>query len=369
MPATHPNSSETAEDSPSRSLPPVEAPTGSFILQLFLIPLVIVTMVVMVWLMFSWLAHMGQDDPKTIIQQLRKRDDTFGQRAYELAEQLRSPDPQFDKLRGDPELLGELVSLLEADLALPMKGKPDDARLKRRMFLCRAIGSFTIPDGVPVLLRCIQDSASENANVQLSSLEAITMLAKNVGPDKLRMEKDLLSTVLAASRLEGDESSQPPPTSNAKDEESFYKPRGEIRAVAAYTLGVLGGSEAKQRLEKMLIDTYPNARYNAATGLARHGVASKDCIGVLKEMLQPDNELATRDERGPRDKDNKRVIVLRNGIQTTVVLAQKNPTANLSPLKKALQTIIDSDLAAIQTDRSKLQIAAKEALRMLEKRK
>jgi len=79
--------------------------------------------------------------------------------------------------------------------------------------------------------------------------------------------------------------------------------------------------------------------------------------------------LAARDERGQRDKDNKRVIVLRNGIQTTVVLAQKNPTADLSSLKKDLQTIVDSDLAAIKTDRSKLKTAAKEALRVLDKRK
>ena len=116
----------------------------------------------------------------------------------------------------------------------------------------------------------------------------------------------------------------------------------------------------------MLIDTYPNARYNAATGLARAGDAL--CIPVLEEMLLPDNSLAAQDERGTRDQDNKRVIVLRNGIQTTVVLAQKNPTADLTPLKKALQTIVDSDLAAIKTDRGKLQIAAKEALRAVEKK-
>ncbi|MFN0021210.1 MAG: HEAT repeat domain-containing protein [Pirellulaceae bacterium] len=355
------------EDPPSRSLPPVEAPTGSFILQLFLIPLVIVTMVVMVWLMFSWLAHMGQDDPKTIITQLRKRDDSFGQRAYELAEQLRSPDPQFDKLRSDPELLKELISLLEADLDLKTKEKPDEVRLKRRMFLCRAVGSFHIPDGVPVLIRCVQDSTTENANVQLSALEAITTLAKNVGPEEIRDEKDLLATVLAASRVADDESPPPAPASS-KDGESFYKPRGEVRAVAAYTLGVLGGPEAEERLATMLtFETYPNARYNAATGLARRGDVR--CIPVLKEMLQTDNPLAAKDERGERDKDNKRVIVLRNGIQTTVILAQKNPSADLTTLQEALQKIIDSDLAAIKTDRSKLQIAAKEAQRMLAKRK
>ena len=42
------------------SLPPVEAPTTTFLLQLFLIPLLIVSIVVLLWLMFSWMAHMGQ---------------------------------------------------------------------------------------------------------------------------------------------------------------------------------------------------------------------------------------------------------------------------------------------------------------------
>lgn len=361
------NSSEPA-DTPGRSLPPVEAPTGSFILQLFLIPLVIVTMVVLLWLMFSWMAHMGRDNPQAIIQQLRKFDDSSWQRAYELAELLRSPDPKYDELRRDPQICGELVSILEADLALPGKGKTDEVRLKRRMFLCRAIGSFEIPDGVPVLLACAKDSGPESVDVQLSALEGIATLARNVGPAKLRQEKDLLPTVLAASREADDESFAPPAAnSTATDGKSLYKPRGEVRAVAAYALGVLGGEEELERLAQMQRDLYPNARYNAATGLARAG--DTRCIPVLKEeMLLPDNPLAAQDERGQRDKDNKRVIVLRNAIQTTVVLAQKNPAADLTPLKKALQTIIDSDLAAIKTDRNKLRIAAKEALRALEKK-
>ena len=351
-------------DLSGRSLPPVEAPTGSFILQLFLIPLVIVTMVVLLWLMFSWMAHMGRDNPTAIIQQLRKFDDSSWQRAYELAELLRSPDPKYDELRRNPEICGELVALLEADLNLPAKGDKEELeiRLKRRMFLCRAIGSFHIPDGVPVLLRCIQEPGKGGADVQLSALEGIATLAKNIGPEKIRGEKDLLPVVLAASR----QTEQEPSLTTATDGESFYRPGGEVRAVAAYALGVLGGEEEQARLIVMLGDPYPNARYNAATGLARAGDVR--CIPVLQEMLLPDNPLAAQDERGEKDKDNKRVIVLRNGIQTTVVLAQKNPQADLSSLKKSLQVIVQSDLPAIKTDRSKLQIAAKEALRVIEKK-
>ena len=368
--AVPPNSNST-DDPQVRALPPVEAPTGSFILQLFIIPLVIVTAVVMVWLMVSWLAHMGRDNPEAIVKQLSRFDESSWQRAYELAELLRSPDPKYDELRRDPKVCGELVRLLERDLKLKVdeedskkKQRLEETQLKRRMFLCRAIGSFHIPDGVPVLLRCIQEPGPNGADVQLSALEGIATLAKNVGPDKLREEPGLLSTVIAASKQSDDETS----ISVATDGESFFRPGGEVRAVAAYALGVLAGEEERERLATMLkIEAYPNARYNAATGLARAGDVR--CLPILKEMLQPDNAVAARDERGQRDQENKRIIVLRNGIQTTVVLAQKNPNADLSELKTALQAIVDSDLAAIKTDRSKLQIAAKEAVRVLDKRK
>jgi PBS lyase HEAT-like repeat len=363
--------SKSTDDSPGRSLPPVEAPTGSFILQLFLIPLVIVTMVVLLWLMFSWMAHMGRDNPEAIVQQLSKFDESSWQRAYELAELLRSPDPKYDKLRRDPQICGDLTRLLEKDLKLKVdeddpkrKKRLEETQLKRRMFLCRAIGSFHIPDGVPALLRCIQEPGPNGADVQLSALEGIATLAKNVGPEKLREEPNLLRTVIAASQQAEEETS----ISVATDGESFFRPGGEVRAVAAYALGVLAGEEERERLALMVKgESYPNARYNAATGLARFG--DDRCIPILKEMLMPDNEAAAKVERWPRDQDNMRVIVLRNGIQTTVVLAQKNPTADLSPLRTALQTIVDSDLAAIKTDRGKLQIAAKEALRVLDKRK
>jgi hypothetical protein len=40
-------------------LPPVEAPSAGFLLQLFFIPMVIVTIIVSIWAMFSWLVHLG----------------------------------------------------------------------------------------------------------------------------------------------------------------------------------------------------------------------------------------------------------------------------------------------------------------------
>lgn len=345
------------------ALPPVEAPTGTFILQLFLIPLVIVSIVVLLWLMFSWMAHMGRDNPATIVRQLKKLDDNSWQRAYELADLLRSPDPKYDELRRDSALCQELCSLLEADLATPARGKEDKSRVQRRMFLCRAIGSFHVMDGLPILVRCAGEERSlVEAEVRLSALEAISTLARNVGPEKIQAEEKVMEVVLAASKQTDDE--EPPPIANGNDAPFVYRPHSEVRAVAAYTLGIVGGEEASERLAMMLHDLYPNARYNAATGLARQGDAR--CIPILREMLQPDNKFAAQDERGEKDKDNKRSTVIRNGIQATVLLAQKNPQADVAPLKAALETLVKSDLANIKVDRSKLQIAAKEGLHLLE---
>jgi hypothetical protein len=113
----------------------------------------------------------------------------------------------------------------------------------------------------------------------------------------------------------------------------------------------------------MLQDTYPGARYNAATGLARHGDVR--CLSVLKEMLAPDNPLAAASERYEADKDRKRAAVILSGIQASLKLHEENPTADLSVLIAALDKLAAADLSHIKSDRVKLQSAAREARQIL----
>src|SRR5688572_9788255 len=72
-------------------LPPVEPPNARFLIQLFLIPLIIVMIIVAVWLMFSWLAHLGSD-PKTLITDLKRLNQSSWQKAMTLADLLRNPE-------------------------------------------------------------------------------------------------------------------------------------------------------------------------------------------------------------------------------------------------------------------------------------
>src|ERR1700739_3705371 len=83
-------------------LPPVEAPSAGFIVQLFVIPAVIVGVVIVVWLLFGKLAG-GERDAMEYVRLLRSGHANWraaNRAAFELASLIQN-DP---KLAGDPKL-------------------------------------------------------------------------------------------------------------------------------------------------------------------------------------------------------------------------------------------------------------------------
>jgi hypothetical protein len=237
-------------------------------------------------------------------------------------------------------------------------GSDRRAQIIRRMYLCRSLGSFSIQDGLPVLLKAAtQEQDPVEVQVRFSAIEAISTLADNCGPKTFQDNEEVLSILVAATREPDD--TGPPPSPPKDDEPTLYRPHAELRAVAAYGLGVIGGEQATGRLMQMLHDTYPNARYNAATGLARQG--NGECIGVVREMLDPENPLAVKDEANPNDQARKRTTVLLNGIKATIYLARTNPELDLAKLEGALDNLIQSPLENVLIERGKVKGAAKEA--------
>lgn len=373
---------------PTGSLPPVTPPTATFLLQLFLIPLLIVSIVVLLWLMFSWVAHMGRDNAADLAKGIVRGDASSWQRAYELADLLRSPDPKYAALRGDAALAGSLADFLSRDLDEPLpsahslassfgpssgtysggqapRGSELRSCIVRRMYLCRSLGSFTVLEGLPVLVKAAtQEKDPVEVQVRFSAIEAIATLADNCGPRAIAEDPEAMSAILAASRVPDDSAPPPPPSDDG--EIPLYRPHAELRAVAAYALGVIGGEQATSRLEAMLHDPYPNARYNAATGLARAG--DEKCVRVLREMLDPENALSVKDEINPNDQARKRTTVLLNGIKATLHLATANPKADLAPLREAIQHLTSAPLANVTVERHKVKSAASEALTLIDKR-
>lgn len=347
---------------PAGPLPPVTPPTATFILQLFLIPLLIVSIVIVVWLLFSWMARAGRDNAADLIKGIERGDNASGQLAFELAGLLRSPEHKYDALRKDAALGQRLASFLDRDLQEPLTSADDARRVMRRMYLCRVLGEFHVPAGKEVLLRAAElERDPVEVQVRFSALEALASLADHCGAESFR-EQPVLRVLLDASTVAGDGSPSAPQADDG--EPTLYRPHSELRAVAAYALGIVGGEEATSRLARMLHDTYPNARYNAATGLARAG--DDRCIDVLREMLDPANDLAVRDESNPNDQARKRTTVLLNGVKATLLLAQANPAADLSPLRESLQNLVTAPLERVTIERSKVKAAATEAQRRID---
>jgi HEAT repeat protein len=215
---------------------------------------------------------------------------------------------------------------------------------------------------VPVLLKAAtQEQDPVEVQVRFAAIEGISTLADNCGPQSFRQNEEVMKMLLAASHEPDDTS--PPPAPAKDDEPTLYRPHAELRAVAAYALGVIGGEQSAERLQQMLHDTYPNARYNAATGLARQG--NEQCVGVLREMLDPENRLAVKDEANPNDQERKRTTVLLNGIKSTIQLAKTNPEADLTRLKAALEHLNSDPLEKVLFERGKIKSAATEARTIL----
>jgi hypothetical protein len=346
---------------PLESLPAVTPPTATFILQLFLIPLLIVSIVVVLWLLFGWMAHMGRQSAEDLVRGIERGDNASGQLAFELAGLLRSHDPKYDALRRDPAVAKRLADFLARDLKEPLTAR-DESRLMRRRYLCRLLGEFQVPVGVEVLLEAAQHERDPvEVQVRYSAVESLAALADHCGPESMQRD-DVLKVLLDTSRTQDETSISP-----SSAERVAYPPHAELRAAAAYALGVSGGEQATERLAIMLHDGYPNARYNAATGLARYGDVR--CTGVLREMLDPENPLAIKDEANPNDQARKRTTVLLNGVKATLQLATANPPADLTPLKASLQSLSNSPLEKVLIDRQKVKTAAAEALRVLENEK
>ena len=142
------------------SLPPVEAPTGTFILQLFLIPLLIVSIVVVLWLMFSWVAHMGRDDPADAGASRSSgatRRAGSGRMSWPICS--AAPIRSTTRCAATPTLAERAgrVSRARPERAGPRASRGDAAARDAADVPLPGARLFHVPDGLPVLLRAASE--------------------------------------------------------------------------------------------------------------------------------------------------------------------------------------------------------------------
>jgi HEAT repeat protein len=273
--------------SPDDALPPVEPPSASFLVQLFLVPAIIVGIIVTVWLAFHWLAQLG-NDPQAYVRQLRRNTEGRWQAALNLANDLRGPSGA--KLKADPALAGELASILESEV---ISGRPagggNSAEQSRTLcvYLCRALGEFAVPDAAPPLVA--RAEATDQPEIARAAVEALAVLATNLA---------------AADKGFTD----PGSVSKAVLDATEAQDQG-LRSSAAFALGVVGGDEARERLEVLCNDVNDDVRYNAALSLARLGGTA--AWETLAEMLSlPDIAVQPGDDEAQADRYKRAMVVV-----------------------------------------------------------
>jgi hypothetical protein len=77
--------------------------------------------------------------------------------------------------------------------------------------------------------------------------------------------------------------------------------------------------------------------------LARRG--DERAVGVLAEMLEPDQAAAVGVEEQEQSRQYKRDLILVNGLRAAKDLAAKSPSADLAPLVAPVERLTGDDLA------------------------
>jgi hypothetical protein len=301
--------------SPDDALPPVEPPSAGFIVQLFVVPGVIVLVVVLIWVLFNWLAQKG-NDRDAFVRALQRNNEARWQAAFNLANALRAERGASEPtLVTDRELARQLAGILKTELA---SGSTEENSLALRIYLCRALGEFKVADGLATLVEAAAKRDEREADVRRAALEGIAVLAANVGGDDRAFtdNRRLEETLLAA----------------AADDD----PR--TRGVAAVAMGVIGTPAMMDKLRFMVADGNPNVRYNAAARLAQRGDAAG--LGVLLEMLDPEETAGIDIEEKPELRPYKRAMITVNALRAAGQLADKNPDADLGELQAAVEKLL-----------------------------
>ena len=306
---------------PDDSLPPVEPPSAAFLVQLFLVPGVIVGIIVCVWLAFHWLAHLG-NDPQAYVRTLRRANEGRWQAALNLANDLRGPNGSG--LKADVKLASELGSILDDEVGSGRTGEQSETL---RLYLCRALGEFSVPEAAPALVRRV--NANDDEPTTQAAIEAIAVLATNLQNAGRSFENrdDVVAAVLAATT-----------SANSR-----------VRDACGFTLGVLGGERSIDGLLRLVGDPSADVRSNAALGLARLG--QPDAYDTLSEMLALEDVYL--DEKTPDDKMQseryKRALVVVNALRGITMLIDATNEGPPSGIIKKIEELQQDSVAEVRS--------------------
>ena len=206
-------------------LPPVQPPSGRFILQLFVVPGALILVVVLIVLGFSYYGKRAHD-PEQFLRQLDDSNPAIRWRgASDLAQILKRPEPATLRWKADPKFALDLADRLQRewnDLVEQEKQISDQVaqstdqnkhllwrklrdHRKSVIFLGGALGEFHFAVGAPVLCDIVKHNDSKdlegNTTQRRMALWALMNLGENLkGYAKIPPEQR--ETIVAALKAE-----------------------------------------------------------------------------------------------------------------------------------------------------------------------
>ncbi len=255
----------------------------------------------------------------------------------QLCRQLAS-DVQSDNRIKDKEKLAEQLDAATQTAARLAKD------LRRPGDLARQVE--TLAEALSQLASNLKRSKASIGGTPIKNIQALAkaMAAQAQQLDRLEWHagSPLAKMLLRAADERHDKTREDPVAKRAVTYDHL------IRLGAAYCLGLIGGPEPIAKLQQMLDDGNSEVRYNGATSLCRHGIASGPVVELLIEMItepqvtirQPAGKISAA-ERGRRIDATRQTVVI-SALRAIEVLAAENQTDNLSQLSGAVQRLIDS---------------------------
>jgi HEAT repeat protein len=241
--------------------------------------------------------------------------------AFELASLIQN-DP---RLASDPRLLGELSDLLASELK--HAGDP-----KLPVYLIKTVGAFQTLDATLV------------DNRKIDPLEPLIQALEPTHDLSIRMEA-AASLARQAARLEGklDDPRVAPALAHAA---GATEP--EMRQVAIYALGFVGGKEATKALRQRLeSDENRYVRYNAAVALGRQGDSA--ARATLKEMLSTPDLQRVIELPTATEKQNKIEAIELEALQAIEASLAHDSGALARSLRPDLEELTHSGLISIRS--------------------
>lgn len=294
--------------SAEKSSPP-GPPLSRFLSAFVLVPGGVILVAVLAFIVIRW-ATFPETTAVQLVETIATRQ---GNARWRAAAQLAAmlADPRHEPLRRDRRLAAQLAAVLHREL--DASDGRQDATLC--VFLCRALGQFQVDTPLAELAGA---AGSGNDQVRRAAVESLAVLADRLGAEPVWSSPGVRTAILDAS----------------------HAPAPMLRATAAFALGVVGSREAQDRLEAMIADENVLVRYNAATALARNGNAR--AVGVLLEMLAPDQAAALADAPDGAARIRQQETIHANALEAAAQLMAANPAVLIGTFDEALAELRQS---------------------------